>query len=286
LGTLHAWKRDAYEFLLDRLMRGAHRMMWWSVFGLLSSSCCAVQLILNLFNFGCAGFNTYLGPLRPAFLALTITLNVRMWELALPNLGLPSTPEYYLHSIIASTVLAVFLSVLPEITDYRNKSRASSTGNLVSSGSSVYTEVQLSLEGLGCVACENAMQGALKKVEKIASCAIALEQKEAKIMLTCDETEAKDVVVPDIISRIESVGFEATLLTLQKTEDASTSSPAKPGTTSSTANRGHRTSTPEPAQRGSHHNQSSQPAQADKPSLLSAITAGLLFSRSSSKKTC
>ena len=32
---------------------------------------CFISIILNLFNLGCAGFNTYLGPLRPAFLAAT-----------------------------------------------------------------------------------------------------------------------------------------------------------------------------------------------------------------------
>jgi hypothetical protein len=47
------------------LMSLAHRMELWSVLGLLSSSCCALQLLLNLFSFGCAGFNTILGPLRP-----------------------------------------------------------------------------------------------------------------------------------------------------------------------------------------------------------------------------
>merc|ERR1740138_1834236 len=125
LSTMHHFWWRAYEFLLDSLMRGSHKMMWWSVFGLLSSSCCALQLILNMFNFGCAGFNTYLGPLRPAFLAVTITLQVKMWVLAVPNLGLPSTPDYYLPSCIISTVVTTVLSFLPELTDLRNQRLAS-----------------------------------------------------------------------------------------------------------------------------------------------------------------
>ncbi|KAK9840601.1 hypothetical protein WJX81_003915 [Elliptochloris bilobata] len=38
--------------------------------GLLSSSCCVLQLFLNALSFGCAGFSL-LTPYRPLFLALT-----------------------------------------------------------------------------------------------------------------------------------------------------------------------------------------------------------------------
>ena len=33
--------------------------------GLLSSSCCLLQILLNFLSLGCAGFNKLLGPLRP-----------------------------------------------------------------------------------------------------------------------------------------------------------------------------------------------------------------------------
>lgn len=199
-------------------------MMWWSLFGMLSSSCCAVQLILNLFNFGCAGFNTYLGPIRPAFLAMTIILNGRMWQLAMPNIGLPSTPEYYLHSLIASTALAVFLSLLPELTELRNKRKTSlhtKLSNLAISSGKTITEVKLALDGLGCVACISAVQGALQNIDQVASCEIALEKKEATIVLICDEAEARDSLVPDIITRIENIGFEASLQNMQKADPVS-----------------------------------------------------------------
>ena len=38
--------------------------------GLLASSCCIVQLVLNFFSIGCAGFNTMLQPYRPIILSL------------------------------------------------------------------------------------------------------------------------------------------------------------------------------------------------------------------------
>eukprot|EP00957_Ditylum_brightwellii_P175711 13378838-Ditylum_brightwellii.AAC.1 len=63
-------------------MATAHRWAWWSLLGLLSSSCCALQILLNLLSFGCAGFNTALGPLRPTFLALTVAVQISAWSVA------------------------------------------------------------------------------------------------------------------------------------------------------------------------------------------------------------
>jgi uncharacterized phage infection (PIP) family protein YhgE len=40
--------------------------------GLLISSCCVIQLFLNLFGIGCAGLNTFLLPYRPLFISLTV----------------------------------------------------------------------------------------------------------------------------------------------------------------------------------------------------------------------
>lgn len=225
MAVIHTFWREAYDILLDKLMRGSHRMMWWSLFGLLSSSCCALQLILNLFNFGCAGFNTYLGPLRPVFLAVTITLNVRMWELAVPNLGLPSTPDYYLPSMIASTVLAVFLSLVPEITELWNTRSVSH--RTLSGTPGTLTEVVLSLEGLGCVACTSAVQNAMQKLgnDKVIASTVALEEKEARITLQCDEVEARDSIVPLLITTIQDAGFEAALQSMHKGKVTSAASP-------------------------------------------------------------
>ena len=52
---LIAW--EAYQAVNLRLLESAHRLAWWSAIGLLSSSCCALQLMLNALNFGAAGLN-------------------------------------------------------------------------------------------------------------------------------------------------------------------------------------------------------------------------------------
>ena len=69
--------------ITHRLMQLAHRLEWWSALGLLSSSCCVLQLLLNAMSFGCAGFNTVLGPVRPQMMAVTISLQLFMWHTTL-----------------------------------------------------------------------------------------------------------------------------------------------------------------------------------------------------------
>ena len=49
---------------------------WWTLLSLLSSSCCVIQLALNMLSVGCAGFNSILGPARPFFLACALHARV------------------------------------------------------------------------------------------------------------------------------------------------------------------------------------------------------------------
>ena len=42
-----------YDIVIGKVMSLAHRLALWSVISLLSSSCCAFQLILNMFSVGC-----------------------------------------------------------------------------------------------------------------------------------------------------------------------------------------------------------------------------------------
>ena len=98
--------------LRRQLLRLCHRLEWWSALGLLSSSCCALQLLLNYLSFGCAGFNTVLGPLRPQFLAITLSLQLGMWR-ALLSAGRGAATPGWPGAVLAST-LATALALLPE----------------------------------------------------------------------------------------------------------------------------------------------------------------------------
>lgn len=69
-----------YEGLRMIMLESAQRWKWWGAISLLASSCCALQVVLNFFSLGCAGFNTVLGPLRPPLLAMAFALQTTAWS--------------------------------------------------------------------------------------------------------------------------------------------------------------------------------------------------------------
>jgi len=104
--------RELVENHLDAakhlLLTGPHRLVLWSVIGLLSSSCYVLQILLNAFSVECAGCNTRLGSARASFLAVTLLLQIACW-----------TDAYSRPSIwpghVASTLLCGLLSLSPEL---------------------------------------------------------------------------------------------------------------------------------------------------------------------------
>jgi len=70
--TCARWIAAAHAAATERLLRGAHALEWWAALSMLSSACCVLQLLLNALSFGCAGFNAWLGPLRPGFIAVPL----------------------------------------------------------------------------------------------------------------------------------------------------------------------------------------------------------------------
>jgi hypothetical protein len=136
-----------HGFVLEQMMHGAQRMAWWSLLGLLSSSCCALQIMLNAFSFGCAGFNTTLGPWRPTFLALTVTVQTISWCVAY---GRP----YQWAPTAASTALSAVLTMLPEaLALWTARRERLATMHAVSGSSTGQKNIQLQLNSLGCSAC-------------------------------------------------------------------------------------------------------------------------------------
>ena len=109
--------RALHAFQLATL-NAAHRYAWWGAISLLSSSCCALQLLLNLASVGCAGFNRVLGPLRPFLLSVTLLLQLSMWRVALAE------QPWQLPFCAAATLLTATLTFLPELLDATNRIRA------------------------------------------------------------------------------------------------------------------------------------------------------------------
>ena len=140
----------------------------WTVVGLLSSSCCLLQLMLNALSIGCAGFNTILGPVRPYFMALALTLQALMWQAVLADAA-PLDPA------IASTVQTVGLSFLPEaLTVAMQRSAAPPPAD---------GDLWLRVGGMGCTACSVKVKSALEAVDGVASCTVAFEEGRVHLQL-------------------------------------------------------------------------------------------------------
>ena len=170
-----------------------------SVLGLLSSSCCALQLVLNAFSVGCAGFNTYLGPARPFLLALTLCMQALVWHATLFS---PHGPHLVAHAA-AGTLACASLTFLPEALHawtFREQLRrrwrsprgegaaeqpaASSAGDAAARAPSLaLSPLTLRVSGMGCTACTVKVQGALESLPGVASCEVALESGTVELRL-------------------------------------------------------------------------------------------------------
>jgi len=201
----------------------ANRMAWWSAIGLLSSSCCALQLLLNALNFGCAGFNVVLGPIRPFLCALTVCIQGAVWFTALYK-------PFQLIYVAPCTLVAAVLTLLPELTAMwvsRNKGSGASALEVQSSA-------VLAVEGMGCVACTKKVAEVLDKLPVVLSREISLERKEVTISLAVSEANAQKEILPELIAGINDAGFEASFssVTAVGQEKSRSSKPTTPGPSS------------------------------------------------------
>ena len=171
----------------------------WSVAGLLSSSCCLLQIMLNAFSIGCAGFNTILGPARPYFMAMAFTLQILMWRAAIVD----SAP---LDPAIMSTALTMSLTFLPEALNAAMQSSAMPPAE---------DDLRLRVDGMGCTACSVKVKAALEGVEGVAGCTVAFEEGCAQLQLESKGFVAADAerasVEQRAIAALVKAGFNGAL---------------------------------------------------------------------------
>ena len=191
------WSRaagiDLYYWSTASMTTVAHRYAWWSIVGLLSSSCCAVQVLFNLLSWGCAGFNTILGPIRPMTVASTTLLQLISWSVAHERPYPSTTPT---HAI--STLLVVTLTFLPEFLFWYQARRSTTTTTspgLVKNNSkesattpptttptttpittTTTTTLEYRLENVGCAACLTTISNIVQHLACVDEFTISLEQ--------------------------------------------------------------------------------------------------------------
>jgi copper chaperone CopZ len=180
------------------------------VLPLLSSSCCAIQLIINaLSGWGCAGFNSVLGPIRPLLLPLFI---LSTWNL------LPQRP-------LGWTVLSSFLAFLPELVYTFNSLEANqwTKQKNPSNNNAVTAKLQLAIPSMGCVACVNKIDTAIRQCESTAritqekSWLLTHGQKltspdekggMAELIISASSKEEIDNIIKNVVNAVKEAGFE------------------------------------------------------------------------------
>lgn len=204
------WLREAtlelYYQINDWMLATAHRYAWWSLLGLLSSSCCALQLLLNAMSMGCAGFNTVLGPWRPTLLAWTMLMQVGSWIVAWDR-------PYQWAPTATASVVVLSLALLPEILHYHyhvsmgsthNKSYDGGASEKILAPESKARTIRFSFQmsdSVGCSACVLTISNALNKIPEVINIQACMETSILRVDCHPNTNQAS------ILECLEGAGF-------------------------------------------------------------------------------
>jgi len=203
--TLH-WM-STWQSLHVELLIAASSWQWSGVLGLLSSACCLLQVILNVFSLGCAGFNTYLGPMRPFFLSCTVLLQLQSWSLAGAN---PLIDTRY---VALSSSIAASLAMMPEVLYLYHQC----TGGARTKASSVIT---LKLEGMGCISCATTVRDLALKHRGTVEATVSVNDGIATIYSTL-EVEAATKAAQQLADECTAAKFPCTVAGINSSDDDS-----------------------------------------------------------------
>ena len=204
---------DIYFEINGWMMSTAHRMAWWWIMGLLSSSCCALQLILNSLALGCSGLNTVLGPLRPTLVALSLTLQGISWYVAW------SRPYQWIPTAVATCLSNGFM-IMPELLAWRVRQKTAPMHHPTSDG----LVLRFRLDNMGCVACLSTVSGVLETIPEIVQdYQLSLEDSLATVLLVeAGRDHDKDVLARKnlVMSKLDEAGFPVKEAALASSHDS------------------------------------------------------------------
>jgi hypothetical protein len=168
---------------------------------LLSSSCCLIQLVINLIvgAGGCAGFNTALGPFRPVFLSLLAFMTF---------VSKPGT---------SVTLFRSALAMLPELVHFWNRFISywrNRNVSMLQSKSAATATLLVDIPTMGCVACVNKIDSSLRQCapQNIQSARTWLDPEQPKggktqVNLTFNSEEEMHALKERILLTLEEAGF-------------------------------------------------------------------------------
>ncbi|KAI2504748.1 hypothetical protein MHU86_9684 [Fragilaria crotonensis] len=177
---------------------------------LLSSACCSIQLLINVMvgAGGCAGFNKHLGPLRPYFLGILLSVVVPM----IVTRNVMSWPKL---------VVQLFLAFLPELVHVWNSNpfhlafgRLRSSTKEKTDSTLVHAQAEMVIPGMGCVACINKINNSLQQCEIVTGSEAWLEGSGGKasvVYVVDSEAKAEDVAI-QLANVVREAGFDQCLI--------------------------------------------------------------------------
>jgi copper chaperone CopZ len=180
---------------------------------LLSSACCGIQLVINALvgAGGCAGFNKYLGPLRPYFLALLFFATAT------------SVPFHQSKTVMISwirySVLRWFVALMPEMVHLWNLRAAGSvarkrhTENHGETGT-LFITIEMTIPSMGCVACINKIDASIRRCapDQIEGVKSWLEPSKkggrAIVRAAASTKEEADRLAQTLLHAVRDAGFQ------------------------------------------------------------------------------
>jgi copper chaperone CopZ len=179
------------------------------VLPLLSSSCCLIQLLINVLvgAGGCAGFNTVLGPVRPLFLAMLVSLNI------------------FTGASLRQSLWRYSIALMPEGVHFWNelrkrqwRNRVESTANSADQ-SRIRATVMVDIPTMGCVACINKIESSLRACapNNVLTASSWLEEDRkggcAKLDVYVDSEDDLKALSQTVVDAIERAGFQDSVVT-------------------------------------------------------------------------
>ena len=136
--------------------------------GLLGSSCCLIQLALNLLSefgvmqpIGCAGFNTFLGPLRLYLRVLTILYFSYKW--------IYDKTCCSKRKLVFYTVLCASLMFMPEALRVLSRNSSFSRLGAIAPSTTNTERLVYTVDNMGCEACETHVKHIVESFDGVVS---------------------------------------------------------------------------------------------------------------------
>lgn len=216
-----------YAWTWSGMTLNAFQVRWvqnW-ILPLLASSCCLLQLALNVVSVGCSGFNSYLGPIRPYFLSLFLLLFTSdlsrksiVWSTTLTRVTVVISPE--LVHLFNSWRSQRRVADLLQSTDITTTNLKDST--VANGPQAIRATVQLEIPTMGCVACINTIDGTLQRqtslraqVVRAASALHPLGRKggSATVEVVAEGEQALTEMIRQLQEATDRIGFEGASVT-------------------------------------------------------------------------